>query len=76
MECDSGGQPAKHAGTDGAVRVVVISDTHTSHRQLVLPDGDILIHCGDFTFYGPFCARDPKLALALTSLPLIGRGSR
>ena len=29
------------------VRVVLISDTHSSHRQLDLPAGDILIHCGE-----------------------------
>ena len=34
------------------VRVVAISDTHTYHDKLNLPDGDILIHSGDFTFKG------------------------
>lgn len=29
------------------LRVVVISDTHEFHRHLVLPPGDVLIHCGD-----------------------------
>ena len=29
-----------------------ISDTHGLHRQLNIPDGDILIHAGDFTHYG------------------------
>ena len=28
--------------------IVCISDTHKNHRQLQLPCGDILIHCGDF----------------------------
>ena len=32
------------------VRIIFISDTHSSHEQLgTLPDGDILIHAGDFT---------------------------
>jgi predicted phosphodiesterase len=33
------------------VRVVVISDTHNEHgpNYLKIPDGDILVHCGDFT---------------------------
>ena len=31
----------------GTVRVVGISDTHTMHRSLAIPDGDILIHAGD-----------------------------
>jgi len=33
------------------VRVVCISDTHELHRGLALPDGDLLIHAGDFTFF-------------------------
>jgi predicted phosphohydrolase len=31
---------------------VCISDTHNKHRDLVVPDGDILIHAGDFTLFG------------------------
>jgi predicted phosphohydrolase len=34
------------------VRIVCISDTHNKHRDLDVPDGDILIHAGDFTLYG------------------------
>ena len=33
-------------------RVVVISDTHGKHSDLAIPDGDILIHAGDFTRFG------------------------
>lgn len=33
------------------LKVVIISDTHNNHSKLLLPKGDILIHCGDFTFY-------------------------
>ena len=33
------------------VRIVCISDTHEFHRELSLPDGDLLIHAGDFTFF-------------------------
>ena len=33
-------------------RVVCISDTHGLHRGLDLPQGDILIHAGDFTRHG------------------------
>jgi len=29
--------------------VVVISDTHVRHRELHIPEGDVLIHCGDFS---------------------------
>jgi len=34
------------------VRIVCISDTHNMHRNLVVPDGDILIHSGDMTDRG------------------------
>jgi Icc-related predicted phosphoesterase len=33
-------------------RITAISDTHTYHRELTLPGGDILIHSGDFTSIG------------------------
>ncbi len=32
-----------------AIRVVVLSDTHEYHRDVVVPDGDLLIHAGDIT---------------------------
>lgn len=31
------------------MKMVVISDTHGQHRDLILPDGDILIHAGDIS---------------------------
>ena len=32
------------------VRIIVLSDTHRMHRKLgKLPDGDILVHCGDWS---------------------------
>lgn len=34
------------------LRIVCISDTHELHRDLVVPPGDVLIHAGDFTFWG------------------------
>ena len=33
-------------------KLILISDTHTMHEDLVLPKGDILIHAGDFTGRG------------------------
>jgi len=33
------------------IRFVCISDTHRRHGQLIMPDGDVLLHCGDFTKY-------------------------
>lgn len=34
------------------MRLVIISDTHVQHEALRLPEGDVLIHCGDFTGSG------------------------
>jgi Icc-related predicted phosphoesterase len=36
------------------MRIVAISDTHGLHENLVIPDGDILIHAGDLTREGSF----------------------
>lgn len=33
-------------------RFVFLSDTHNLHEHVVVPDGDVLIHCGDATVYG------------------------
>lgn len=30
-------------------RIVAMSDTHNRHAELTVPEGDILIHCGDFS---------------------------
>lgn len=34
------------------LRIVCISDTHQLESELVVPPGDVLIHAGDFTFFG------------------------
>jgi hypothetical protein len=34
------------------LRIVCISDTHGMHSELRVPDGDILIHAGDFMASG------------------------
>ncbi|EFC38073.1 predicted protein [Naegleria gruberi] len=37
------------------MKFVIISDTHSAHDNLELPDdGDVLVHCGDFTNKGLF----------------------
>ncbi len=33
------------------LRIVLMSDTHGQHRTLHVPDGDFLIHAGDFTVF-------------------------
>ena len=37
---------------EGVVRLVLVSDTHTKHKMLDLPKGDVLIHAGDCTNNG------------------------
>jgi Icc-related predicted phosphoesterase len=39
------------ATSSAAIRLVLISDTHELHRELDVPDGDVLIHAGDFTMF-------------------------
>ena len=39
-------------GNPDFVRFVFVSDTHTYHKSLKLPKGDVLIHTGDFTMLG------------------------
>lgn len=34
------------------MKIVCISDTHTFHDQVVVPEGDVLVHAGDATFRG------------------------
>jgi Icc-related predicted phosphoesterase len=34
------------------MRIVCISDTHSHHDEIVVPDGDMLIHSGDATWRG------------------------
>lgn len=36
------------------MRIVLLSDTHERHREIEVPDGDLLIHAGDFTNRGEF----------------------
>nr|XP_039266751.1 metallophosphoesterase domain-containing protein 1-like isoform X2 [Styela clava] len=37
---------------EGHTRFVCISCTHSTHRRMHVPHGDVLIHCGDFTERG------------------------
>lgn len=34
------------------MKIVVISDTHSYHRKLQIPEADVLVHAGDWTFRG------------------------
>lgn len=33
-------------------KIVAISDTHQLHEHVTVPEGDVLVHCGDFTNRG------------------------
>jgi hypothetical protein len=35
-----------------SLKIVCISDTHGKHRNLKVPDGDVLVHAGDITSKG------------------------
>eukprot|EP00301_Raphidiophrys_heterophryoidea_P024364 c788_g1_i1.p1 GENE.c788_g1_i1~~c788_g1_i1.p1 ORF type:complete len:221 (+),score=46.68 c788_g1_i1:80-742(+) len=34
------------------MKIVCMSDTHGDHRRIQVPDGDVLVHAGDFTCFG------------------------
>jgi Icc-related predicted phosphoesterase len=36
------------------MKLVCLSDTHTKHKQVPIPDGDVLVHAGDMTGRGHF----------------------
>jgi Icc-related predicted phosphoesterase len=36
------------------VRLVILSDTHGWHEEVKVPDGDVLVFCGDLCRYGHF----------------------
>jgi hypothetical protein len=44
-------RPSQTSKAGTALRLVLLSDTHQHHREVDVPDGDILIHAGDFTFF-------------------------
>ena len=52
--------PPKRASS---LRLVIISDTHERHREMTVPNGDVLVHCGDIQEGLNFC-RSVELMLA------------
>jgi hypothetical protein len=38
-----------------SLRIVVISDTHERHHEMTVPNGDVLVHCGDIQEGLSFC---------------------
>ena len=51
------------------MRIVCISDTHEFHDELVLPQGDLLIHAGDFTLE-LFCLAQIRRMASDIAMPL------
>eukprot|EP00668_Euglena_longa_P015586 GGOE01019688.1.p1 GENE.GGOE01019688.1~~GGOE01019688.1.p1 ORF type:complete len:313 (+),score=44.04 GGOE01019688.1:43-939(+) len=52
QEAESDGAGPCPAPAPGWLRWVLLSDTHNRHRELWVPQGDVLVHCGDFTNSG------------------------
>jgi len=52
-----------------SVTIVCISDTHELHREVDVPNGDILIHAGDFTMFSRSTAAIRDFNLWLGELP-------
>jgi len=44
-------KPSRTSRATSALRLVLLSDTHQLHREVEVPDDDILIHAGDFTIF-------------------------
>ena len=36
------------------MRIVAISDTHTKHKKVTIPECDVLVHAGDFSWKGTY----------------------
>lgn len=50
-------------------KIVFISDTHTLHGSVTVPDGDVLVCCGDFMSTGQRPQEAVSFALWLDALP-------
>lgn len=61
------GSPVKPPKNKASIKIVCLSDTHDSVVQNV-PDGDLLIHCGDMTNSGTAAAIQKQIDW-LASLP-------
>ncbi len=44
-------KPIRTSRSSSTLRIVLLGDTHQLHREVEVPDGDILIHAGDFTMF-------------------------
>jgi predicted phosphohydrolase len=44
-------RPIRTSRSSTTLRIVLLGDTHQLHREVEVPDGDILIHAVDFTIF-------------------------
>ena len=51
------------------MKIVCLSDTHEHHRDLDVPDGDLLLHAGDITFFSQRASVLPVFNRWLGALP-------
>lgn len=49
-------EPTASCGLKDYLKIVCVSDTHELHREVDVPDGDLLIHAGDFTMFSKSAA--------------------
>ena len=67
---------SEHSGSCGLkdyIKIVCISDTHELHREVDVPDGDLLIHAGDFTMFSKSTAAIRDFNNWLGELPHAGK---
>lgn len=62
-------KPSRTSKARPALRLVLLSDTHQLHREVEVPDGDILIHAGDFTMFSRTMAEITDFNTWLGELP-------
>lgn len=59
----------KNRSDASSLTLVLMSDTHELHREVHVPDGDILIHAGDFTMLSRSLSAVEDFNLWLGELP-------
>jgi Icc-related predicted phosphoesterase len=62
-------KPIQTSRSNATLRLVLLSDTHELHREVEVPDGDILIHAGDFTMFSKSMSAIADFNIWLGELP-------
>jgi predicted phosphodiesterase len=50
------------------MKIVALSDTHGRHFGLNVPDGDVVVHCGDLCSHGNMATKYSLRAIMIGSL--------